>query len=249
MNPINVRNVCIGEGAPKICVPIIGVSAEEIHDAAMRVSESPADLVEWRADWFDSVFNIEAVRNVLAELRCILGDMPILFTFRSKAEGGEKETAYEKYKNLLLAVAQTGLVDMIDVEMFSGDKTDDLVTELHQYDVIVVGSNHDFISTPEKEEIIKRLQKMQEKGADIPKIAVMPQSKEDVMTLLAATYEMANMSAGPIITMSMSELGVFSRMSGEFFGSAITFASVGQTSAPGQMEAKELKKILDLLHQ
>ena len=51
-------------------------------------------------------------------------------------------------------------------------------------------SNHDFHKTPEAEEIIARLRKMQSFDADIPKIALMPQSTSDVLTLLAATLEM-----------------------------------------------------------
>lgn len=46
---------------------------------------------------------------------------------------------------------------------------------------------------------------MQELDADIPKIAVMPQNKKDVLTLLSATEEMASEYADrPIITMSMA---------------------------------------------
>mgnify|MGYP002231440565 CR=1 FL=1 len=45
-------------------------------------------------------------------------------------------------------------------------------------------------------------------NADIPKIAVMPQNKKDVLTLLAATEEMAtNYADRPIITMSMAGTG------------------------------------------
>ena len=48
----------------------------------------------------------------------------------------------------------------------------------------MIASNHDFRKTPSKEELIARMRKMQELGADIPKIAVMPQSTEDLLTLL-----------------------------------------------------------------
>ena len=250
MNPMNIRNQVIGQGKPKICVPIATTSLEELRKAAVEVAKSSAELVEWRADWFDTVFDLESIKVALAELRKYLGDMPILFTFRSKGEGGEKEISYEKYKDMLTAVAETRLADLIDVEVFMSEETEELIEELHKKQAIVVGSNHDFFGTPNKEEIIRRLCKMQEMGADIPKIAVMPQDKKDVMTLLEATFEMAHDHAkGPIVTMSMSQLGVSSRMWGEFFGSAITFASVGQASAPGQIGAEELREILDLLHQ
>lgn len=37
MNPVVVRNVAIGEGIPKICVPIVGKTREEILDAAKKI--------------------------------------------------------------------------------------------------------------------------------------------------------------------------------------------------------------------
>ena len=90
---------------------------------------------------------------------------------------------------------------------------------------------------------------MQELGADIPKIAVMPQNKKDVLTLLAATEEMANEYADrPIITMSMAGTGVISRLAGEVFGSALTFGAAAKASAPGQMGVEDLKQVLTLLH-
>lgn len=93
-------------------------------------------------------------------------------------------------------------------------------------------SNHDFHKTPAAEEIVQRLRKMQELGADIPKIALMPQNKADVLTLLSATLEMQERYADrPIITMSMAKTGVISRLSGEVFGSAATFGAVKKASA------------------
>ena len=113
----------------------------------------------------------------------------------------------------------------------------------------VVVSNHDFEKTPSKEEIVARLQKMQELGADLPKIAVMPQCKKDVLTLLAATEEMTgNYADRPIITMSMAKDGVISRFCGEEFVSALTFGAAGQTSAPGQIEVEKLRGVLEIFH-
>ena len=91
--------------------------------------------------------------------------------------------------------------------------------------------------------------KMQEMGADIPKIAVMPQSPKDVLNLMEATEKMVRKYARtPVITMAMSGLGGISRVAGEIVGSAITFASGEVASAPGQMDAKELRQVLELLH-
>ena len=164
--------------------------------------------------------------------------------------GGEKEITMEQYTALNLAVAASGDADLIDVEIFSGDGVVKAnIDGIHKAGALVVGSNHDFFATPEKDDIVSRLRKMQEMGADIPKIAVMPKSTADVLTLLAATAEMHETYADrPIITMSMSAKGVISRLSCEAFGSAMTFGAVGQVSAPGQIPVEQLRQVLDILH-
>lgn len=251
MKPVEVRNLKIGEGIPKICVPIVGITKEEIIIEAKALKNLSADLAEWRADWFCDVFDTGKVRGVLQELRDILGEMPLLFTFRTAREGGEKEIGPEAYKNLLTDAVQSGCIDLIDVEVFTGDDVvERIISAAHQEGVKVVASNHDFEKTPDQAEIVRRLCKMQALGADIPKIAVMPQSAKDVLVLLAATEEMHRKYArGPIITMAMGGAGTVSRLCGEVFGSAVTFGAAEKASAPGQIGARELAQSLVLLHE
>ena len=165
-------------------------------------------------------------------------------------EGGEKDIEMERYTALNTAVANSGDADMVDVEVFSGD---DIVRKnidaIHNAGCKVVGSNHDFFGTPLKSDLIYRLRKMQDMGADIPKIAVMPKCTADVITLLDATREMHECYADrPIITMSMSN-GVISRLVGEYFGSSMTFGAVGQVSAPGQISVEKLHDVLAVIHE
>lgn len=250
MNTVKVRNIEIGAGAPKIIIPIVGVTKEEILDAARSFASVTYDVVEWRVDWFEGVFDFAKVEEVLKELRDILGDKPLLMTFRTSKEGGEKAISDADYIDLNVKAANTGYVDFVDVEIFTGDDVvSTIIEKAHAAGVKVIASNHDFHKTPAKSDIIYRLRKMQDMGADIPKIAVMPQNKKDVLTLLAATEEMANDYADrPIITMSMAGTGVISRLCGEVFGSSMTFGAVGKASAPGQMGAEDLNTVLALLH-
>ena len=251
MNTVKVRNIEIGAGIPKICVPIVGVTKEEIITEAKTFDSIPVVVVEWRVDWFENVFEFDKVEDVLKDLREALGDTPILFTFRTSKEGGEKAIEPEPYKELNIKAAQSGYVDLVDVEVFTGDDiVKEIVKNAHACGVKVVASNHDFDKTPEKDEIVKRLRKMQELDADIPKIAVMPNCKKDVLTLLSATEEMYTEYADrPIITMSMAGTGVISRLCGEVFGSALTFGAAKKASAPGQMGVEDLKIVLELLHK
>ena len=245
---VEVRGVKIGEGVPKICVPIVGKTKEEILAAAKSFADVKMDVVEWRVDWFDGVFDFAQVEDVLKDLRPALGNTPILFTFRTSKEGGEKAIEPDVYVELNKKAAATGLVD---VEAFTGDSyVKEIIEAAHEAGVAVVASNHDFDKTPDKDDIVGRLRKMQELDADIPKIAVMPQNKKDVLTLLAATEEMVSEYADrPVITMSMAGTGLISRLCGEVFGSALTFGAVGKASAPGQMNAADLNTVLNLIHE
>ena len=251
MNPVKVKNIEIGTGMPKIIVPIVGVTKEEILTTARSFHTIPLDVVEWRADWFEGVFDFTQVEDVLKELRNILGETPLLMTFRTSAEGGEKSISVDAYKELNIHASQTGNVDLIDVEIFIGDDTvSEIIAGAHAAGVKVIASNHDFRKTPPKAELISRMRKMQELGADISKIAVMPQSTEDVLTLLSATEEMRRCYADrPVITMSMAGTGVVSRMCGEVFGSALTFGAAGKVSAPGQIDVEELRTVLGIIHK
>ena len=65
MNIVRVRNVEIGAGAPKICVPIVGVTKEEIITEAKSFDSIPVDVVEWRVVWFENVFEFDKVLDVL----------------------------------------------------------------------------------------------------------------------------------------------------------------------------------------
>lgn len=244
---VSLNNCIIGESRPKICVPFMGNTIEEIITSAREVCNNKPDIMEWRVDFYKDSDDTERVIEVLNKLHTLIHNIPILFTFRTKAEGGEKAIDDLQYSNLNEAVAKSGLVDMIDVELYS-NMVEDTVHKIKKCGISVIISNHDFNSTPDEMEMLRRLQKMEQLGADIAKIAVMPRDKRDVIRLLSVTEQANRELICPVVTMSMSSLGVISRLAGEVFGSAITFGSVGKNSAPGQVPIEELRNMLELIH-
>ncbi|OCG09997.1 3-dehydroquinate dehydratase [Gilliamella sp. wkB178] len=251
MKTLSIKNIKIGAGAPKIIVPIVGKTAAELLDEITFLQSIDFDVIEWRVDHFNLVDDIDAVKDVAKKIAQLLPNKPILFTFRTANEGGVKPWPLKSYIELNKEMARSGLVDLIDVEVFIGDDyVTDIINVAHQHQVLVIASNHDFQKTPTKSDIIYRLRKMQDLGADIPKIAVMPQTTDDVLTLLSATTEMNEKYATtPIITMSMAGLGAISRVAGTSFGSSMTFGAAKNSSAPGQLDVKQLRYILDVLYQ
>lgn len=246
---ITVKNITFQEGTTLICVPLIGKTLDELKTHARTLDDAGADLIEWRVDHFTGVRDDEQIRLALTEISQQLATIPLLFTFRSHKEGGETELDNDAYFALNRLAVASGLVDLIDIELFNEEtQIRALVAEAHAAGVKVIMSNHDFQKTPPQNEIVDRLCRMQELGADLPKIAVMPQSPQDVLTLLGATLTMKEQHATrPLITMSMGKMGGVSRVTGRLFGSAMTFGSAGQASAPGQIAVGKLRELMDML--
>lgn len=245
-----VRGVQFGAGKPKICVPIVERNRETILSYAEKALDKKSDLLELRMDWFEGMNNVETVVSLLKDLRDVIGDTVLLFTIRTTNEGGEANISVQDYKVLCQRACESGCIDLVDVEAFMQEGLlEEIGKVAHQNHVYVVASNHDFQKTPDEQELVRRLQYMEEHGADIPKLAVMPQKERDVITLLSSTLRYhEDGGLKPVITMSMGKLGGVSRMAGEVFGSAVTFATAGQVSAPGQIAIEEMKNILDVLH-
>lgn len=250
MSCVDIRGCRIGEGRPKVILPIVERAEAVILEKAAQFSTLQADCVEWRVDHFDDARTPGAVARCLAKLRVALRDKLLLVTFRTKTEGGEQALSHPEYLAFLSLILDTDCADLLDIEFFTaGADLSLLVEQAHTAGVPVVCSSHDFAKTPPRAELVERMVQMQQAGADLPKLAVMPQSRIDVLELLAATAEMAeHHPETPVITMSMGALGAVSRLAGEAFGSAMTFANPGQASAPGQVSLNIVNEVLDALH-
>lgn len=264
---IRVGNLTIGEGQPKICASITETSQKAIIAAADIMVQKHIDIVEWRMDYYEAIDHREMIEETLHRLSMSLFRKPLLVTFRTKQEGGKGTLDWEEYRELLLFMAKSPYVQMVDVEVFhnlsyeevmqtgieehvtgKADEMRTFVEELRK-DVVVIGSYHNFQETPSFEEMQHRFRFMDWLGVDILKMAVMPTDKADVIKLMAATLEVSKLIDKPFITMSMGKLGSISRMMGEAFNSSVTFASVGQSSAPGQIAVAPLEDMMDRVHQ
>lgn len=198
--------------------------------------------------FFGNLDSAEAVEKVCHGLGDILGQIPMIFTVRTKKEGGNCRISTEDYVNILQNAAKNREIDLVDVEIFMDlPKMRALIAKLQQMGKKVIASNHHFEGTPQREAMQQILCEMEEAGADLRKLAVMPSKPEDVLQLLEATVNAGKNGEAPVITMSMGSLGAVSRICGQVFGSCITFAAVGQASAPGQIDLENLRTILDKL--
>lgn len=243
---VKLRNITLGTGRPKIAVPITGQTAAAILAAVPAIKQAQPDVVEWRIDYFDGVTDDQQLQQVGQALRAALGETALLTTFRTHGEGGELPLDETQYFEICAAVLAGNFTDALDVERYHDEiAVRGLVKAAHDANVVVIMSNHDFDKTPVEVTIVQRLASMVALGADVAKIAVMPQSAADVLTLLAATDMAHKTLTQPVITMSMGDLGKVSRLAGEVFGSCLSFATVGAASAPGQIALARLRPELE----
>lgn len=247
---ISIKNKTLGEGIPKICVPLTVSDREELIRIASVFSADGVDMIEWRCDLYDPKPDRKEVAEILKDLSSLMKDTVLLFTYRTVSQGGKGLLSPEETETLILSAAESGYPDMIDVEFESMKAPDLLVKSIKKNGICTVISHHDFTRTPDNDDMFFMLTKMKNTGADIVKIAVMPENEKDVLRLIETASEYRDsFPESPFVTISMGKLGVISRVYVETIGCAFTFASGSEASAPGQIPYKELREVLAVLHK
>ena len=231
--PIMIKMLSLGDGQPKICVPLTGGTAEELFQEAEKIKEAGADLAEWRADFYENLSDTDRLVKTMGGIAGILSGIPLSVYHPHREEGGKAGISPEEYKSINMTAARSGYADLVDVEVFSCERSEELIRGLQEAGVKVIGSSHDFQKTDSREILLERFKRMDGTGADILKMAVMPDEFDDVAAIMQVTSEMVHKYTDkPVISMAMGGLGSISRIAGENFGSAVTFATVGAASAP-----------------
>ena len=235
-----------------ICVPIVGPTVEDILSQVQEAVQAKVDLIELRPDmWMKGSHlheeeYIPTIVNLVEDLHYRYKKMPILFTWRTLAEGGETLLSNENYCNLLQAIVNQNVVDAVDVELFAyTDRIGQIIKEAHHQNIQTVMSYHNLQSTPKLEILHGYAERMISAGASVIKFALMPTTSDDVLSVLQFTKELTERYPQlPRITMSMGQLGQMTRTCGNVFGNCLTFGTLGQASAPGQVDVNILQQLL-----
>ena len=252
VKPITLHGTPLAGGVtPVICTPLVGRTRDEVLAEAASVLTKQPDVIEWRADFFAALDDTRLVIEAARALKVAANGAPILFTRRASTEGGERVALSEPgVVQLYEAVCAARCVDLVDYELSNpGEAFERVRAVSRRHEIAMIGSYHNFQSTPTREALVGKFRDAQERGADIGKVAVMPTSPADVLTLLGATLEASASLDIPLISMSMGGYGSVTRMIGGVFGSALTFGVGKSSSAPGQIPIEELRTVLATVHR
>ena len=245
-----VKDILIGEGIPKVCVPVISDNHQAIITDLIRLKDLEIDLIELRIDYFKDLLNHQKLNELFKMIASLEIKQALILTYRSVKEGGLGNLSYEEYINLYSLALESGAFDIYDVELSSGTNT--IITlnnMIHESNRKVIMSNHDVTRTPSLDTMLEKIKQMDSLEADIIKLAVMPEDYKDVLLVLEMTLRANEIHDKPIVTMSMSNLGTATRILGEQFGSAITFGKDHDASALGQIDVRSLNMMLKIIHE
>lgn len=251
MKPIVIKGTALGEGSPKTIISVMGADAEECLQIIEEGKAAGVECFEWRGDFNDDRYEPEKMVELGRKIAPALSEHPFLFTFRSVSQGGNDTLTVPQYVALNRAIIEADILDIVDIETWIGDAAVmELIECAHEHNVKALVSYHNFAGTPSKEWMVNLMTHMLDMGADIPKCAVMALDAHDALKLLAATEEVHRLhTEGPTLTMAMGREGSISRLAGEYFGSFITFCSLSKSSAPGQVDVRLARRIMDELHE
>ena len=241
------RIACLPKVEGNICVPLIGKTTDEIRDELKNIITKKPDLIEWRIDYFEEFRNIEKVRQTFEVIRLVVGDCPLLVTLRTKTEGGQAVVTTEEYEDLMVDYYQQLPVDLLDVEWLRIQNSLSFpLIEAHSSVQLVI-SYHQFTCCLPKKEITVLLNQMSQRFPQaIYKCAQMPQSFQEVLDIMSIAVELGEKT--PLVMIGMGELGKITRVLTNPLNNLLTFASVNQLSAPGQIEIEVLRLLMAQLN-
>ena len=223
----------------KLIVSVMPRSIEEAQ-AIDVLRYQDADIIEWRADFLPK----EAILQVAPAIFEKFAGRELVFTLRTRAEGGQIELSSEEYVQMIKEVAQLYQPDYIDFEYFNYK---DVFDQMLDFPNLVL-SYHNFQETPEN--LMEILSELTSLNPKVVKIAVMANTEQDVLDLMNFTRGFKTLNPEQeYVTISMGKVGKVSRITSDVTGSSWSFASLDEASAPGQISLSSMTKIRKILNE
>jgi 3-dehydroquinate dehydratase I len=217
----------------KICVSIATDDASSIVKHADRAFRLGADYVEVRFDFV----NPDLLSDALQAAKQIKDRS--IFTLRSKFQGGVFVGSERNRLQWLYRLAEEEPM-LLDVELDTLQKNDDLADFLEGKRNPLLVSWHDFEKTPPTDTLSDLLSEMRT-YSNYVKIVTTARSLDDSLRLLEL-YETA-IGLFPIF-FAMGDAGVLSRILCTLIGNApFTYASLEKAVAPGQLTVQQMKNL------
>lgn len=235
-------------GRTRVVVPVGATDRDTLLPRIAELAGVDHDLLEWRVDPLlaPEPADVLASLAALADEVCLAAVRPVIATIRTAAEGGAALLADHHYVEAVTALATAA--DVVDVEIRRPGSAL-AITEVHRAGALALASFHDFNGTPDNWVLRDHMREMEAAGADVLKIACRVRRGEDVVSLLDVQTWASERFGRPTVVIGMGGPGLLTRIAGGLMGSALTFATAGEASAPGQVDVATVRAMLALSEQ
>lgn len=252
MKTLSVKKTEFGNGVYAPVVTLKPASAEALLcEAKQALCFAPA-AVEWRMDYFnpmvDADFSTRIILQALRQLAALLGDTPLILTFRKKSEAYDPNLRFhsdQMRRRTIRACLETGLVDLIDIEMNAESALrTDVMTWAGASDTKVIYSYHQYNQAVESEKtVLEALFRAEKLGADMVRCAYMAWSNEEVIRIGRAAREAKKTLNIPMCCYAMGDVGSISRVLGDRYGADFCFFSLNGADGGVDERIEEYQKI------
>jgi len=198
-------------------------------DSAIQMREPP-DLFELRLDQLAR--DLDKVEKKLPKLRA-----PLIMTARHPREGGANQLSTQQRRNLLSRFLPRARY--IDVELRSVNALRPLVQAARRKNVGRIVSFHNLKATPDSRILRTKARVAKAHGANIFKLA----TRTDKPAQLARLFDFMTKKDVDLAVsiMGIGRLGAISRVLLAHYGSALIYASIGQSRIAGQISLEQLR--------
>jgi 3-dehydroquinate dehydratase I len=212
---------------------VVGVIASPADLKCALRMRTPPDLFELRLDCLARV--ADQVENVLPKLRT-----PFIITARHPYEGGAGKLRLRHRRNLIARFLNHAAY--LDVELRSARVLQSLLKSAKNKKVRRIISFHNFKSTPSARILAAKARQARSHGADVFKVATRTDTPMELGRLVEFTT--SNRLDLVVAVMGIGKLGAISRVLLARAGSALIYASVGQTTdVEGQLSLEQLRAL------
>ncbi|MCX8066168.1 MAG: type I 3-dehydroquinate dehydratase [Candidatus Hydrogenedentes bacterium] len=167
----------------------------------------------------------------------------ILFTVRSKKEGGEFSDSYRLKESIFLEFIPW--IDILDIEINELHKYKQLILSAKEENKCILASFHNFKTVPPINYVKQLISKAQDLGADFVKIVGTANTTKELINLIRIQLEYGD--SVPLSVMGMGRFALISRVILSNIGSIWTYGSVGAPTAPNQPTCKQIYKLSKMI--
>ena len=224
---------------PEICLSLSCTNIESLKEQIEEYKDC-CQIVEWCVDSTlgSDDYTQEEFKTVLTEIKKLCKGKKLIVDYKGNEEVGNRIQRWAM-----------GIADIIDIDA-DNSRLKEMVKEAKRKRTKTLISYHVFDRMPSRDEIATQFVKMERNGGDILKIACFASKESESYEILEAACSYTQLANHkPIVAIAMGEEGQASRICAGDFGSVIAYACGSTPTAPGQFNARDLSRYLDIYYE